>query len=427
MKEKYTPRNLKQNQITPLRVYIALSFLCFAALLIIFAVTRGTWVERFFFWDTADTGMDFFHSIEYVHNKHPYQDFYTLYPPLANLMFYGIFKMMPPEVTANWNLDFYHSLSMRQTSDDLRVHQAPMIMFIIFVAVVAALIVTITREYLKEKGALEANLAPFAILLSYGMLCGLERGNIIILTWILILCYLAGYQSENKIVKELSLISLAIGFGLKLYPAFFGLLLLQKKDFKAAIRTCIYGIACIVLPYLVLFEGVEGIKTWFSATRGYGTHSVDALGNSMPNILATFKGATKINLNESLFGPATIVTCLVMMASSFFQEKEWKKVLAILMSMVLLSYQGEYIYMLFGIPMLLAFKSDDAFTKDNILEYICMIILMIPLPIFYIHAKEYPHNVLAQLCLVFLAVKIFVDAVRKIVDMKKNTTKKAAS
>ena len=184
--------------------------------------------------------MDFFHSIEYVNGRAPYALFNTLYPPLANLLFYIIFYCIPMTISSNWPLDFQQSVLMRRTSNDLRVYQAPMILFLIFVIVCVLMIVFLICHFLEEHEISLRKCVAFCAIFSYGILFSIERGNIIILTLPLTMFFVFYYNSDNRFVRELAYISLAVSAGLKLYPAFFGVLLIRDKQWKATISTVFY-------------------------------------------------------------------------------------------------------------------------------------------------------------------------------------------
>lgn len=78
---------LKENQMA--FVFCIANAVTLACLTVFLFASHGELIERFFFYDTIDTGMDFFHSIEYVNGLQPYERFYTLYPPLVNFLLRG--------------------------------------------------------------------------------------------------------------------------------------------------------------------------------------------------------------------------------------------------------------------------------------------------------------------------------------------------
>lgn len=128
----------KNRRLTPMQIYCWATVVCLAVLLLALLASRGALLHRFFFYDVTDTGMDFFHSIEYMRGRMPYGQFDTLYPPLANLFFYVLYLLVPKTQSATWTESFISSLNMKGTERDLRLQQATMMLFIVFVIVVVS-------------------------------------------------------------------------------------------------------------------------------------------------------------------------------------------------------------------------------------------------------------------------------------------------
>ena len=86
--------------------------------------------------------------------------------------------------------------------------------------------------------------------------------------------FLAFYDSENKILREIALISLGLAVGFKLYPIAFGALLLKEKHYKELLRAAIYCILFTFVPFFIFYNGFESIGLFFknisanSDTRG---------------------------------------------------------------------------------------------------------------------------------------------------------------
>ena len=155
---------LDKKRHIPSRIYIAVSLISLIALLTCFLLSRGDTMSQWLFRDTRDTGMDFFHSIEYLRGRIPYEKFGTLYPPLANLFFYVIYRFIPLDVVEKWADTFEASISARGTDIDLRTYQAPMVMFILFVILCSLLLVMFCELLLKNRS--EAKWVGFFAVLS---------------------------------------------------------------------------------------------------------------------------------------------------------------------------------------------------------------------------------------------------------------------
>jgi len=263
MDRLYFGRGLRKISSDRLYLYTALNVVCLFCIYVLLFFDLGE--LRSFFWyyhdNIDDTGMDFYNSMIYVRGRTPYTKFDTLYPPLANLFYWLLYKTVPKSYSSGWPDTFMGALRNRRTKTDLRVVQSTTVLFLVFIVVCVFLIYLLAMYY--EPGKKRATILAFDLLTAFGTLYAFERGNIILLAVLLTTFFIFGRKSENKIVRELSYIALALAAGLKLYPAVFGILLIRDKNIKGAVRTVIYGILAFFLPF-VFFEGVEGIKIFFS-------------------------------------------------------------------------------------------------------------------------------------------------------------------
>ena len=340
-------------------------------------------MSQWFFRDTRDTGMDFFHSIEYLRGRIPYAKFGTLYPPLANLFFYVIYRLIPLDVVEKWADTFEASISARGTDIDLRTYQAPMVMFILFVILCSLLLVMFCELLLKNRS--EAKWVGFFAVLSIGVLYSFERGNIVLVSVILLLYFVLNYKSENKWIRETALIALAISAGLKLYPAFFGVLLIRDKQWKASIRAIIYGVLTVIIPCFAFHEGIDVIKIWLRVTFSFAdSGSSKWLGLGFTNFLYMIN-----HILDVLFGVTVpdgcfrVISYLVvtgLLLHSFFEKKEWKAVLEIVFALILFQNQGVYVFSMFLIPLFLFLRDEDNLKKSNVVWFSAMVLLTIPFP-----------------------------------------------
>ena len=76
--ERLGKRNILQKAKDPAWVFCAVSLLGMAAVAVCIFASHGDLIKHYFFYDDRDTGMDFFHSIEYVKGRMPYGLFNTL-------------------------------------------------------------------------------------------------------------------------------------------------------------------------------------------------------------------------------------------------------------------------------------------------------------------------------------------------------------
>lgn len=405
---------------SPAYVYVLLSFLCFFGLILAMLLSHGELWDNFFFRDFRDTGMDFFHSMEYVRGRTPYEEFGTLYPPLANLFFYVLYRMIPYSVSNSWEPDFLKSVEARGTNIDLRTYQAPMVLFIFFSICSVLAIYELTQIVLKDRNQCLKKLVAISVLMSYGVLYAVERGNIIVITWSFILMFLLMYDSSNKLVKELSLFCLAIAFGLKIYPALFGIIILKKKDFCAALRACLYGIFFFVCPVLFFKEGISGVVVFFDKMIHFGSPANDIVGNSFANILIhiqRFVARFGIDISFNRIVIWTVGIGLLLILAAFCEDNYWKIVMLIAMAITLLFPQEEYIYILYELPLIFALRTESRFEKSNAIELIFLMLVTIPIPLFTVWNTSFPRNSFVHVVTIVVIINIFISLIRNVNHM----------
>ena len=429
LEERTVPRAINTNTCSkpeakllknPVKLYCILSAVCAAIVLAALYITHGDFWEQFLYHDTLDSGMDFFHSIEYVRGRQPYAVFSTLYPPLANLFFYALFLLVPTSVSDKWTYDFAESVAMRGTANDLRTTQSCFLLYIFFVVLAVLLLVALFREMLQNTQWAKG--CAFFAAFSFGVLNAVDRGNIVLLAAGLSMFFVMYRRSERAWVRELALIALAVAAGLKIYPAFLGILLLRDRDFKAAIRTVFYGIASLILPVFAFEEGIYGLKIWFKILFSFGSKSQTPwTGNGINSIF--FHGAHLIDLIGgtklaaiSFFTAAFAVAALLMICA-LLCDKEWQALLLITVAMMYQS-QGNYIYCMALIPLAYFLAQEKTLTRCNALPFVVLMLFNLPLPIFE-ERNSYIRNTIIQLAMLATIVWGVVQAVRHIVSLLK--------
>lgn len=409
----------KNRRLTPMQIYCWATVACLAVLLLALLASRGTLLHRFFFYDVTDTGMDFFHSIEYMRGRMPYGQFDTLYPPLANLFFYVLYLLVPKTQSATWTESYISSLNMRGTERDLRLQQATMMLFVVFVIVVVLGIVSMTERLTRSCGGRKKLLA-FCAVFSYGVLYGLERGNILLLCWPLMAFFILYRNSEKPLLRELACLALAVAAGLKLYPAFLGILLLKDKNYIAAIRTVIYGIVCFIFPLFFFNEGLYGLTLWIRVLFAFSENNVNPwVGNGFPNIIQSvgrlidhFTGTRLAFGNYAIWG---FMMAALLLICAMFMDCEWKCVTSIVLAILMFQSQYDYVFCLFLIPLLLFFAQEKNLRRDNVLPYALLVLFTIPLPLFRADTPKplfTVRNSLYHAAMIVLAVWCFAEAVR---------------
>ena len=378
---------IRQSWKSPERVFCLVSLAALAVLGLCILLSRGEVIQQYFFFDTRDTGMDFFHSIEYVRGRMPYGMYDTLYPPLANLFFYLLYLLVPKELSAQWADSFLASVNMRGTSQDLRSYQSTMLLFLLFVIFTVFAMYAIMEKMLAGTVAHKKALV-FCALFSYGVLYGVERGNIILLCWVLMAFFLCYRNDDNAVLRELACLALAAAAGMKLYPAFLGILLLKDRRIFAAIRTILYGVASVVLPLYLFNEGLLGLRMWLNVVFSFqGGSSYPWVGNGFSSIMANLGhmadavlGTSLANQSYTVFG---IAVALLLLVCACLLQKEWESVLTLVLAMMMFQAQSDYIYCLFLLPLLLFIAQEGQLNRNNLLPFAVMVLFTVHLPLFH--------------------------------------------
>lgn len=388
----------KIRNLTVGQLYVFLTVLCVTVFFICVFFSSGDLLSEWFFGgktillDDRDTGMDFFNSIIYLKDNDPYLKYHTLYPPLANLFFKLLYHMIPDSITSSWADDYEDVKDMRGAEGDIRTYQPPLVLFIFFIVFTVLTLTAVSDRFCEKSDDPLKKWIPACTVLSYGVLYSLERGNIILISCIFSMIFVLWYQSSNRILREIALISLAIAAGLKLYPALFGLLLIRNKQYKDAGRAIIYGVLSVILPCFAFNGGLTNFPEWLKiALSGGGGR--DCLG--IMDILSTVTMITDrfgffYTPSPTVWTVSSILTSLIQpfvilfpVLAFFYAKSAWERVLTLEVLMILLFHQGTYVCCFFIIPLLVYMQEHPASGVDKTpLTILIMLLFILPVPLF---------------------------------------------
>lgn len=323
-----------------------------------------------------DFFMDFYNSVRDAGGR----DVYTkgvIYPPLANIIFLFFSKFMQSTlVNTPFNLRYA-----------LQTNQRAFIIYFIFTVLCIILLSLIIKYYLKSNNSkCVAETVSFIVLMFYPLYYCIERGNILLLAMIFTAFFVFFHNSKLHAVKEISYICLAIAAGLKIYPAFFGLLLLSEKRYKDALKAVIYGIAFFFLPFVV-YGFSDGIVLFFKNLVSFSEQSKSAFvfgSTSIVNI-AYYLSDKFIALGKILF----IATEIIAAVCVFLAPKKWQKyTLLAYMIVNIQSVSSSYALVFMIIPFAAFISSASKKRKTDWIYLILFCLLLIPLPCLYYFSSE---------------------------------------
>jgi hypothetical protein len=239
-----------------LSIFIAVMSLLFTAYLFLFLNNPLGHQRNLLFLGAEDLFADCLNVYRYVQNRDPYFNDITglkehAYPPFAYLILYPF-----SQIHTFINNEYFESLWNSK-------------ILIFYSALVTALEMIFLAEALKK--VCKVNGITTLILLAFSgwFIMTYERGNIIILSIACAVLFLCWYNSENKNERIAALLCLAIAAGLKGYPAVYGFLYFEKKQYKEIIVSACITLALIFIPFLFFRGGYKNITQWVNNTREF--------------------------------------------------------------------------------------------------------------------------------------------------------------
>ncbi len=332
-------------------------------------MTRGESIQNMLFFNLNDTFMDFFNSIQYGRN--PYAEG-VIYPPLMNVIYAFLGHYIPAEmIEAN---DMFA----------VRAYQTGLIIYFVFTFFsIYIFSVIVKKNYCKNN--VESSLFFILMVFSLPFIFAVERGNSIILCIDFLLIYCFGYNSENKIIKHIALISLAIATAMKIYVVVFGILLLREKKYKDAIICCIYGIIAFFVPFLFLAEESRSLKVLINNILfTSGDFSEDHYGYklSVASILDILTKVTHLDFSVLNITINLLLFFVILLALINPNLEKWKPLAFLCFGMICIPAFSFTYTLLFMVIPLIEFlkycKEGSTKSKINIIYLLCFIILFMP-------------------------------------------------
>lgn len=351
----------------------------------------------YFFGDPYDTFMDYLNSISTASLITSYQGS-NIYPPLCWVIF-DVCRLLSGDTK---------TLIGDGRASRLKLYQTPMMIWTIILMICILLIYSLISEMWNYEKPLK-QWGIILLMLSVPFLFTVERGNIILLSFIGTLAFFALKDSEKRWVREVGYLCLAFAAAIKIYPAIFGFVLFKEKRYKEAVRLAIYGIVVFVVSFLFFCkEGIAGIPLFFGNLFGWSSAYTNSIANQVAaesGVAETVKEILDPNVidgsrigftafMEHLFmwlgmsiGAATRVaaklgTCLSVIAFvvAFFSRKKWQLIL--LLTCVLVGFQSRsYVYTAtFLIIPFIFFLREEKRSAWNVVYFILLMLILFPLP-----------------------------------------------
>ncbi len=364
-------------------------YILFALFLLLFfgslLLSGGNTLKAALFGDASDTFMDHYNSVIYNEVEDPYE-ILVVYPPLASLL-YRLCNYSIPS-------DDYRSLvtdpSELAQSRLLRIGQSFVFQFIVY-WVVALLIFLAAICLLKKGSGPEKALFAAATVMSSPFLYMADRGNNVILPVAFSVLFIVLYNHENKVLRELGLISLAIAVALKIYPLAFLVIFIADKRYKDLGRELIYIFLLLVLPFFIFYNGLSSMLLMLKNLFGF-----DAKRTTESNIsgqldfkrmffflyggLRKYTGITITeNMREVYANISRYTLSAICGFGALFSKKMWKR--TALLAAVIYGFPGSastYILLFMVIPTALFLDEEKTPSFKNYLYLFLIAMTQVP-------------------------------------------------
>lgn len=315
-------------------------------------ITRSEFISSYFVPDWKDTFMDYFNMLECIRKGDPYYA-NSNYPAIVFVILKLMFHFVPHDALVYFDDPRMEAMGLRET-------MVAILPFMVLMIVCLFVICVCASRIMEKFSSKTKTTVQFAILLSGPVLFLLERGNVLLFSLTGLLVFFAFYESDNGRVRAIACISLGFAASIKLYPAIFALMLLQKKKYREFAITFVSGLVFLILPFFV-FDGFDSMKTMLRGlTLSSDMASWSGFGHNysfsnFTSIVTTAFGAANINLGL-LKTVLPLVGSLLLFTVS---KKDWERAFACAFACILIPSFSYTYSLVVLVPSILLLAADE--------------------------------------------------------------------
>lgn len=363
-----------------------LPFFFFTAFSMIMLILKADNFKYYFHQDPLDTFMDLFNSIVAEKDAKWGKNSPGFYPPLS-IIPYRIFSH-------SWN---FGGELMPFRDMAFKIRNSVFGFYLVCMHIGAFVIPFFLILIKKINGSLNKKLFLSILLCFSGViLWSIERGNSIIYAMLFTLLFVVLYDSESLKLKNLSCVCFAIAINIKIYPAVFGLILLEKKDWKSVLKSFLYTAGIYVATFAICGYRIVTFGSNVAAGVAWGESTTDlgsGLNFSIQNIsrlIYTFVFSIlhpDFSRNElafackdyiNIYRVITLLVFVLLFVSFFFLEKKWMKLMVpALMCILIPPTSFMYVLIFLMIPFLCYLNEEKDSDIDKIYSFMFAVLFSI--------------------------------------------------
>ncbi|MEG0768904.1 MAG: glycosyltransferase 87 family protein [Ruthenibacterium sp.] len=298
---------------------------------------------------------DYVRVAKYSATRNPYFDDTNgfaehAYPPFVYCLFWALSKFAD---FANPALDAYGA-----------GHTLLCLVEISLLTTLCTLVLFLVLYEMNKNAKLHQVLLTLCLFGSGIFITSYERGNVIFLSVIMTSLYLLLYSAENKILREIGFLSLAVAAAIKCFPAVFGLLLLYEKRWKEAARLAVYGVMAFFVPFLFLRGGLANLPQWVANLKVFGRDYLYQTAFGWQGLMRYVPEAVR-----GIFALLCKAVTLLLMAGcalcGLFQKTAWKRITFLACIQILFPSVSHIYCGLYLLPCVVLFFNDALIEKRN--------------------------------------------------------------
>ena len=300
---------------------------------------------------------DFTNVIGYASNRNPYDSTMVFglheraYPPLQYVLSYFLSTSVP-------NMQDYYEIG---DFTILYMNTKIALLYVFYAAFSVIGFFELVRRY-KNGSNLIKTLTALFLTLSFPIILAIERGNSILPVMVFVFVFLCFYDHDNRALREMAFIALALAAALKIAPAFLGILLIMDKRWKEAIRTVVYGLLLFFLPFLFFEGGFANVPLFFRNLSLQTTEYARSPDCTLKGFVINFYADFAFENLDTLTVVCTVLTilfCVLMFVAAFLTNRKSDRLLYLSLIMLLLPSHTESYCIAFLIPALIAFLNES--------------------------------------------------------------------
>lgn len=237
----------------------------------------------------------------------------TTNTPFSHLVYFILAQFLPTNLLFSNPAVIYAQILKDQTF---------MYLYLILVMFCVVLLYRMNRSVLRNNGLnMRDEVVAFLFAVSYPAIFCIEKGNITSFSIVLVMIFITLRGSEKSLLKELSLLAIAVSAAITPYTLIFALLLFDEKGKQAVLkfaRTVLYFLILFITP--AVFTGFGNLLTYTKAFLDVSAKGFIPGNMSIVNLLHFFGISNTIVIYAIILLTDAIAVLAMMMLPNMWQK-----------------------------------------------------------------------------------------------------------